>query len=494
MKKFRIVCLIVSLFSVMISSGCSKSQGQKNSFDPVNDFEYQYYQPDITLGNAITEDEKGRVYYIAGCNLYRYDPKTGKNNPLCNKTNCLHDKENNKYKQKECNSYFPYWEEDVLQTPSIYYENGYIYCIYPKKNEDIKLIKIKSDGSTRKNIHTFNNEIINEYIIHRGVMYYSAQYYDEDNKTHYMVKAFPLNGKEKEKTIYTPAKDKEIYGIDTLTAFGSNLYFVLDETDKNGTTSDFLRYRYDISDGKCSLIPTPGNKNISYMTFLNGKIIYDLNDKDKSEKYKTGFYNGYGKTYQVNLYEADLDGKNARKLKISKDSGEALYSDGDHLIVSDDGFITNYDPESVKRILENKGISGEADINKNPKNTATCKVYDKKYKKIDTYSEDFKGYSFTVEKVYKEYYAPIGCGDTSYSLVRNDDGTTTLYGGKKTQLGSLNGAQFKREKIASVGVSPAAAEIRKKKDADDSRTEENSVSEDNVDSDNNTDSSESVSD
>ena len=87
---------------------------------------------------------------------------------------------------------------------------------------------------------------------------------------------------------------------------------------------------------------------------------------------------------------------------------------------------------------------------------ASYYVYDKDYKLIDTYTENLKGYN-TREEAYPVYYAPLGMGDISYYVKRNiKDGSAVLYGGSKSQIGGLNGAQFDRQKLATIKQSPSA--------------------------------------
>lgn len=442
------------VINILLVTGCSnQQQGQKESFDPATDYQYQYYQPDVDLGGHmgnITEDENGCIYYMAGCYVYKYDPKTKVNAPLCNKTNCLHDKETDKTKIKSCNAYYPFVSMDQVES-IIAYENGYIYLAgidrsstdYSNRNQ---LCRIKADGSEHTLIHTFSEEYIYQ-IIHRGCYYYTEQYYDEDGNAAHLVKSYPLDGKGKEKTVFNPKrKGKLVYEINDYKAFGEYLYFCVSYTDrKTKSTSEYVYYYYDTQTGRCHEIKVNENEQIQRLMPFNGKIIYyTLKDGliGNSRKEQEDLENGFT-TVNCSLYEADLDGKNPRKIPIKVELGEELYSDGSHIVISNDNSLSMVDKKYRKK---------DPDKYKE----AEYRVYDKKYKLTDTYTEGYKGYNGVLGD-YPIYYAPLGVGDTSYFVKLDmDNGTAELYGGSKSKIGQLNGSQFKREKLATIKQSPAA--------------------------------------
>ncbi|MGN0270687.1 MAG: hypothetical protein ACI4CX_08360 [Candidatus Weimeria sp.] len=42
------------VINILLVTGCSNQhQGQKESFDPATDYQYQYYQPDVMLGGRL---------------------------------------------------------------------------------------------------------------------------------------------------------------------------------------------------------------------------------------------------------------------------------------------------------------------------------------------------------------------------------------------------------------------------------------------------------
>ena len=448
MKKVtrRIILAILAL-DILTATGCSKmQQGRADSFDPACDYQYQYYNTDVELGLNITEDESGCLYYLAGGYLYKYDPKTGENAPLCNKTNCLHDKETDETRFKSCNAFFPIVDDFAKSTSVVSYENGYIYIagtVDWAYSYNTFITRIKTDGSQRQDIHEFNGQYYNS-IMHRGYYYYADKAYDEDGNYSFSVKSYPLDGHGKEKTIFVPSGEMLTYEIDDFMAYGKYLYFCVSQTDKETkSTSKYRYYCLDTSTGKTAEIKVPDNEKIIRINFFNDKLIFYTENDEKDAEMGNKWYDGTPDSYEVPMYEADLDGKNQKEIPVKIQLGYNIYSDGDYLVVSNDNLLS---------VTDKKYIDADPEAFKE----ATYYVYDKNYKLVDSYTEDFKGYNSEYD-IYRVYYSPLGVGETSYSLVIDpEDGSAVLYGGDKSQIGGLDGSQFKRKKLAVIAQSPAA--------------------------------------
>ena len=448
MKKVarRIILAILAL-DILAVTGCSKmQQGRADTFDPACDYQYQYYNTDVNLGLNITEDESGCLYYLAGGYLYKYDPKTGENAPLCNKTNCLHDKETDETRFESCNAFYPFVTNSSKQEFVISYENGYIYIAGYMEwatSQNTTITRIKTDGSQRQDIHEFTGQYYNS-IMHRGYYYYADKAYDEDGNYSFSVKSYPLDGHGKEKTIFVPSGEMLTYEIDSFMAYGKYLYFCVSQTDKETkSTSKYRYYCLDTRTGKTAEIKVPDTETVRLINFFNDKLILYTENNEKNAAMGNKWYDGIPDSYEVPVYEADLDGKNQKEIPVKIQAGYNIYSDGDYLVVSNDNLLS---------IIDKKYIDETTDAFKE----ATYYVYDKNYKLIDSYTEDFKGYN-SEEKFYRVYYSPLGVGKISYSLVIDpEDGSAVLYGGDKSQIGALVGSQFKRKKLAVIDQSPAA--------------------------------------
>ncbi len=88
MKK-RTICLSVSIF-LLILSGCGKDT-LPDSYIEGSDFQYMR-QGDTDWEPQMQRGEKG-YYFRQGEFVYYLDDGTGLLLPLCNKVDCLHDRE-----------------------------------------------------------------------------------------------------------------------------------------------------------------------------------------------------------------------------------------------------------------------------------------------------------------------------------------------------------------------------------------------------------------
>lgn len=428
----------------VILSGCS-SVKKGNQFDVKTDFQYQYYTYDNIYRMNATEDEKGNLYYLVGAYVYKYDVKDGTNKPLCNKQNCLHDKEKDRSRLKECNAYFPYYEINDYNNATIAYENGYIYIAFSNRSSNTSsnftfcrsLIRISADGSSRTTVHNFKNVGNGPDIFHRGVYYYTDDTYNENNVETVSVKAYALGGGSKEKTLYTfpkeiDGKEGHPYEITEYMAYGNYLYFFT-MGDIGKDTPYNKEFCVNLSTNEISEIKTPemrDNDSVVQVMFFNNKLLFYYTTGDRGKE-----------DYDCDIYMSDLDGSNVEKTPISVKKHSIMYSDGNYLYISDDMRLWTKDMDAGKHISPD---------------TAEYKVYDKELNMIDTYTEDKKDNMDPVTAPAAWYYVPVGVGKYSFFVKRNfKNGTAELYGGDKDVIGSLNENEFPRKKLASVSQSPA---------------------------------------
>ena len=459
MKWAKCILCVTVIAAQMTVAGCSSGNRVSTEMDTYNektDYQYQFDSHDNEIRHNMTTDEDGNLYYMSGYYIYMYDAATGINTPLCNKQNCLHDKETDESKIKECNAYFPYMDSTNIRDDSIAYENGYIFATYTSMDNQTSdagklwrktIIRIKKDGSSREKVHTFTKSIQNE-IIHRGYYYYTSDVFDENNKETFSVCSYPLDGKGGEKTIYT-APDEEngeemrYNGIQGYTAYGNHLYFQVHGV-KGEKVTTIRYYCVDLNTNKVSELKTGdmAETDIIYsLTFFNDKIIFDVIDDSKVQA-----LNDDDDTFQEEVYTADLNGTNIKKAPITVTYGYNMYSDGDHLIISDDNI----------HVVDNIINSDEE-----PDGKAKFDVYDKNFNLVDTFTEN-------VKKEYENlsnhigYYVPLGPADTSYYVKRNfEEGTAELYGGSKKVIGNINRKQFPRKRLAVIDQSQAVKDYLK---------------------------------
>ena len=126
MKRILVVVLM-SILSVSILTGCGE---KANEISYANKYVFGQDSQENCIGTqgvASLAESKDCYYYVNSENsfLYVIDKKTRKCMPLCNKTNCLHDKETS---PKKCNAYISSSSGQVIYyDDNLYYTSERIY-------------------------------------------------------------------------------------------------------------------------------------------------------------------------------------------------------------------------------------------------------------------------------------------------------------------------------------------------------------------------------
>ncbi len=159
--------LIALLLPILLLAGCNSSLPEEDLGEAyIMGTDQQYYFSPI-LG-CICESENS--YYCLQSNwcLYMKDKETGETAIMCNKPDCLHDKEDDYTRQMECNAYFPgcwminYYKGKIYIDALIDGENlGEDYCV---------IYELDTTGSTRKEIYR-SKQHLGTMIVHRGYLY-----------------------------------------------------------------------------------------------------------------------------------------------------------------------------------------------------------------------------------------------------------------------------------------------------------------------------------
>ena len=419
--------IILLLLSGMIT-GCDRKE-TRDSYIEGTDFQYQYASPN-TFINTIAQG-KGCTYFIVGSYIYQMDEESEIMTPLCNKSNCLHDKERDKNRMADCNAFL------TSDDAGISYMDGFLYFVGKEWVEndlcDV-LYKISADGSTREKLYQWNGEIVESWCMHRNVLYCLEHTFDEDNQESYKIKSLELRGmgKAKMKTIYEPDENITVFAFGVLKAYGNHLYFNVHgantkKTDKI-SDEDWERYtyhkalQYNISDGTVSEIRVPkqsDTETVSDITFWQDKLLFHAMDDVKSHQYDL----------KSDVYLAELDGTNATIFMEDMPSYRWYSSDGTYLYVSDC-------PEALDRIYHssdyqyniNQGIKVKHDF------TVNIDVYDKNKELVDRMKSPIKDFPTEL---------PYGIGNRMYALQYNEtgDGCNIVYW-DKTKLGTYKGKEY----------------------------------------------------
>lgn len=431
----RLARSIIVLFVLCMMSGCSKKEA-KDSYIEGTDFQYQYFNQ----STYVSMEAKGKDcrYFVIGSFIYQLDNETEVMAPLCNKSNCLHDKEIDENRVEACNAYIL---ENTGDT-GIAYMDGFVYSIMQEWKDNTicdVLYKISSDGSTRDKVYQWDGEVVESWCLHRDVLYYVEHTYNEENKESYKVKKLNLDGmrKTEPKVVYEPGEDITIFAFSALQAYGNHLYINVDgaktEDVEKVAGKDWAKYsynktfQYNLQNDTLSEIQVPNQtdtEQVSGVTFWQDKLLIRAMDCEKIHQYDT----------TNNVYIADLDGQNATILMKDMPAYRQYSSDGTYLYVSDC-------PEALDRIYSDSDY--QYNINHNVEVdydfTVNIDVYDKDMELVDHMQSPIK--SFPTE-------LPYGIGDRMYVLEynENDDGFNIIYW-DKTKLGTYQGQEYSFTKL-----------------------------------------------
>lgn len=427
-------CMGAIMFFLVVSvlTGC----GKKNLGDGYvegSDFQYMY----LDEWNRMNQ-QKGEngFYFVQGYYVYSLDSATQKLIPLCNKADCLHDRETDEKRYADCNAYTN-MSQDFGD--KISYCNGYLYYIGTESDPDdyhdySVLYRLKEDGSQKDKIYQWDKDIVSDWCIHRDVLYYVEHTFEagdnggEDAGTgeNYVVKKLSLKRgrNQKPEIIYEPEKGLSVYTVSWFMAYGNHLYFMIhastaenpDEiTDDNWTDYIYFKYwNYDILTKELTELTLPNLKKgeeISSIGFWKNKLIIQPYDNNRKPDGK------------VNVYLAELDGSGAEILFEDVKQGMGFFSDGKYLYASNSIL--------VEREMEDKQY---------------YQVYDENLKLLDTLGMPFEMAGNIV----------IGQPEGTYFFLGSDDADEAYLGYfDKGTIGDCNGEAFPVEKIADFQFSAA---------------------------------------
>lgn len=409
------------VFMLTTFAGCTKKD-LGDSYVDGSDYQYMY----ANEWNMITQQKgtRGNFFWNGHC-IYYLDDATKQCVPLCNKADCLHNKETDEEKAEKCNAY-------VTRTPEmgakILYADGYLYVVDVLINEEnlddyYVLYRMKEDGSEKEQIYKWEEETIIDYCIHRNTIYYIEKIFIEDEKKdsadvkeEYCVKKLDLSGMKKPVLIYEPEQELEVYTVDKLQAYGNHVYFMIDAskdiegikiTDDNYVEYMYFKYwHYNILTGKLEELMLPDrkkNENVSGITFWQDKLII------------MPYLSGADYETETNIYIAELDGSKPEELLTAK-QGLSYVSDGTYLY--------EYNFWMVEEGLESENL---------------YKVYDEKMNVIDIFKTPFR------ELAAFSLGHPEGL---YYMEEREDDSGCKIMYFDKSTIGTYQGASFENKAVS----------------------------------------------
>lgn len=392
----QLMVSILCLSIIFSFSGCGSEKKKESKLE--TDYQTSYTSNTTSWRNVQT-DENGQYVNFSGF-LYYYNEKNNTFAPVCEKVNCLHDKDPDKLKQIECNANIGHhtivgddnqsvWNDCGM----IQYYEGYIYYV-----QGNRVYRLKKDGSKTDCVLKLKESIsISFFLIHRGYLYYEMETnYTRGQEVYGNIQIYKLeiadhmNEKDAECLLDLKDTNQDFLGFGGFNASGDYVtyeYQVRDKTEKMEeddwwkTKSYDPRILYNIRTGKKEEVTfpkkdqTPG-VGIQTLLFLDKYYLVKLydNTKEVDEKmptylvdYKTGKWHLWKDTlpqgtvlltYKDYIIEENVDRAYHKKKKyadytIYSLEGEKvanykcpIYGEGEH-----EGF----GPDGIQILQEHKG-------------------------------------------------------------------------------------------------------------------------------------------
>lgn len=270
----------------------------------------------------LVQEYKDGCYVLHEDFVYFFSNESGSFTPVCDKPNCMHDKETDAEKKKNCIAHLDNFVGSFRSSIQLY--NGNLYVCYEAPGiEGSYITRIAADGSHKEKIYTINDMVIH-FFVHRGNAFvYKGGYQSTEDGVENTMKLvkIPLND------LY-PVREESINCLDELgdierlydfTAYGNYLCFGLAYKDNPAIERAYV---YDIVKDEINEITIPDMSESTCFgkyTFFDEKLFfqrYELNNKNIPPDEPT------------DIYCAEPDGSNPRIVLSNVPLFYMLQSDG----------------------------------------------------------------------------------------------------------------------------------------------------------------------
>lgn len=420
MKK-RYWNLIFLVVIAVLLSACGK-EDLGNSYVEGKDYQYMLKAMD-SFGQLQAKGTNG-LFFIQENYIYYLPESADILIPLCNKVECMHTKENNEKKYAECNAYVG---DSMGSNLGISFYDGYLYFLKTELEEDgvQRLYRIKEDGSGKEIVYEWDGWIVENWILHRGEVFYAEHTFYVDEKTqetaeNFCVKKISVDGTgvQTPELVYESQEGVSIQILTQLNAYGNYVYFYA--AGGTGTAEQlldeeaWLDYFYseqvaiNILTGEKSVVAVPNADSavsVSSVTFWQDKLIYQGFDHADQQ----------GLQDKVDIYIAELDGSDSKVLLEDVPQGFRMMADDNYLYLTNTALV----------------IRGEAE-------QQIYQVYDTDMQLVDTMEITYlMPYDGAIGDA-NGFYFFKGVGEDDIDLVYFD----------KSTIGTYQGAPFSYTKVA----------------------------------------------
>lgn len=277
-----IVCILI---------GCGKNETRISDTD--QDWKSQQIGFVEAMGQNMTGSPYG-YYFLSEDYLYFAENDFSNIALLCNKPDCLHNKETDPERKRSCNAYF---RDGMLS----WYDNNLYIVSDGKADEKINnkcLYRLSKDGQEQEKLLELG--MVGSFTMHQGKLYTYEKYYNEEGKLYYGIQQREIDNLKNQEELYIGTwKDGSINYITCKDQKMSLSDFSMD--GKNDILIDLetkeIKHLFTEYSEKADLI--------SYMAGENGFYVLLFNEGERIDN-KFYIHNWDGeKEKELNLYEGN---------------------------------------------------------------------------------------------------------------------------------------------------------------------------------------------
>lgn len=302
MRKILIILLIAMfLFSF---AGCSFGADDKTDLSKL-DYSDTYIEGQDSQENYIASDFSGyfasignSYYFMNKHFIYQVDKETHKCSPLCNKSDCLHDKETNKSMRAECQAYVEGADPEetlIAYGNNLYYHSTEMSVDRDGVEDDVEAFyRISPDTGERTSVYKIKGYALMKFKIHRGYIYFKAVKFKKDSNDAFSDNAdiirVPLkNSNEEPEILLDVTEIRKQYKngfIGDVRLYGNHLFAEINY-DKSSKEAGNTLLSYDLDKKEWIDIKdkTDVNFNVGFTVFNDRLILREVN----SGIYECGF-------------------------------------------------------------------------------------------------------------------------------------------------------------------------------------------------------------
>ena len=394
--------LFFVLLAAVVLSSCGKQESVKmeDGYNLGTDSQY-YMFVNSSPKPKVQETEDGCVFYHDGF-IYSY-VHGGNILPLCAKVNCLHDKETDPEKRRDCNACLEYcYDSETNASISLMLYKDAIYAVYTRSDTDLEngdrcLCRTALDGTSKDVLSRMQS--IEHPLIHRGYLYYYLveMTVQLENGVGSDVSLQRINLEKKNSKAETLYHTGDMHGYGDLKAVGKYVYFFM--LGQSGTK--MVNAVYNIETGEIRETALAANLQPYQNRF------YALAWREESQDLDI----------LTDLYETDVFGETKNIVLKDIPQGERISSDGRYFYFNNSRF---------------NELDSETEI--------VYQVYDSSFRQIDEVCMLDTG----------EFWSEIPVGGEKYQYLRYDDaesGEWGLYIWDKSSIGTIHGGLCPYSKI-----------------------------------------------